>query len=1453
MKKFAITLIVILLTSVYIYAQDCRQTPFQPIFGVPDNTDTVGWRMFSNVAPGSQAAGANPSFWNFRIPEGQTNFVAFLHTQSALATQVVTLATPCISFDRDKTHALSFTFVGLVPGFMNRLSVYLFPDDPRFSDDFNPFTATNPPSNYRLEMFEMSFGTSELRLLITPEHFSQIAGSPESFRLIFRSQNASRNVDGTSSPHVIQSYLKDIVISEAQNHKLQVVAMTNPLPNCNFNNQILAFNVRNSGYATPATYNVCFRFSTDNAATFSNPYCQAFTTSIPFDGLAELRLDNLAQSFDAQLVLVDAWVEFSEQRSDTLRTSLYQTATQTTPYNISFDDPVAFRNWTIVSEKTTQSDITWHVPMVGNAMSGQAIIVTSGAASNDRLVSGCIELEANTRYQISFTYSALVNPNLNRPGSTVFSTDPLLTTSENLRLSVGRSNLPSDSDITLMDLRGFNNTDERTITTYFTPTESGTHFFGFLAYSDALSAGISISSFTIIEAPEPRTMPVFMSFESYDNDDGWQMFSHNAIDNTTGNLMRGWARSSTAAHIAHGGSVGLNTISSPAIVNAPAGNATSVITRLEANNNWLISPPIFMEKGEPVEIRYFRRSSTANAGEILNIRVSEIFEIDSLYRLEPLHRDTINNNQFTAASAEQRVVFTPTRTGVHFVTFQYNSPNNRAGGMSLDEISIQCSARAQEVNLSVIGLTVPPPACVLSNWGNETILRLHIKNRTSYTIQAGSLVAWFRIVSPQGDTTIRTGSHNPASGVFPQILPYRRDSAELRFDMRAVGTWEVKAWFSGAIDQNSSDDTSAIMLTASTGEHIGRYDMRFEPYENLVYWRNSQVGNPRFWWNFVNNPAMAHSGVGAAFIAPSGTFISPNQTVEQFITSPCLRLSQDTTYLVSFFLRKAEEYSALGTALNPVTINTYIGMLPTPTIADIQDSVVVGSMEYRQHSFFFRPSTTGMHYVILEAISSRLSTGVFLDNFVIVDSVTAVTPNASLNRIWVASSNTCDLSDDTLYVELANNGLVPIVNPRFSIAFGGQTFPETWQGTVPADSAVIIRLNRRLTHASFGEMQVTVTLNVDGNLATEEQTRVTANSIKTEPIRPPFTINFQSAEESELLMWNNLPQSLDDLLQPTFEYWSIDNNGAFFRPNHQRLLPGILASKCFRLQAGDPYVIIYDFRGTSVASPENLHVQIERPDGTIETLYTNSDIRSTSFIENAVQFEAFGNTGLQTERIRFLSNYSALATGIYIRSFTIKADTASWPADAELIRLISPRTDTALTAQEPVTIEIANINRRPLFNLPVSYSIDGGSLYWDTVPALLPGQTIQFTFAERANLGAYREYEIVVFVDAAGDINRTNDTIRKVVRNYQSTSLLDLLTTTQLKIHPNPATTEVFIQSEQEISVVFIYDMRGQLIREIRVNNTEYHLNTSDFPAGIYVFTIVVGNERVSKRIIIND
>ena len=1345
--------------------------PYKPVFGVIGDTAAERWSWDFDGANGSGAAAR----WRFQSVDGV--LVPFFNNGQATY-RSNTLFSRCISFDETKKYELRFTFNGNTVGATHNLILSLV-------DSIRP--------NVELEIASLRaipFGPTSHAVMIG----SFPASSSRDFRIAFKGDSVFNS----------SFYLKDITLSEIPNHQLDIVALSSPLSKCDLSNQTVSFKIRNSGFAVPQTYQICYQYNTGEGTPFGNPICESFTgIDIPYNEIREVKFTT-PRTFNSAVTIFNAWVSHTGQTVfDTLKNvALRRTTSRNVPYSFSFDDNQLYRDWVVIP-KITQPDITWDVPLDDNGlMGGKAVIVTSGLASDDRLMTGCIQLEKDTLYKISFTYNANS------------------TSLENLLFYVGTNNIPHVSDIPLMDIRGFNNTDSRTISAYFRPDSSGNYFFGFWAYSAASSGGISISEFAITTAT-PTPVPVFNGFESYDIRDGWQTFSYNAAAN-------GWRETNVQSEVFNFFSPNNN----PG-VNSNTALKTLSTTAPNSNNNWLISKPLALEEGKTYEIKYFRKTATSSATEILNIRVSDHIELQTLSLSTPLFRDTVTyfvtNTNWDINQARRRVYFTPSKTGTYYVTFQYNSATNRSGtglGLCLDDIAIRDSLTAADTNLSVVGLAIPAPSCALRN--NEA-LTLSVKNRSGYSIPTGRVTAQFNI------------NGNPIAQNIPSSIPAYQTINVTRnnVNMSSPGTpFEIQAWISG--DQNPLDDTSVVKRTQNIQPISGEYTMGFEPTEDRTFWTNSQTGTNRiYWWQFVENPAWARTGVGLAHLEPLEAY---GDSIRQSIGTPCLRLSSDTTYFISFF------YRAVRTSNAPTRVNVYAGPNNSTTTAQLRGSFSATNLDYQRAFVHYRPrlGDVPIQYVLLEGVSRAYSGGLRIDDFLILDSVTASLPNLAINRLWTISSNKCDLSPDTIYVEIANNGFFPYSNPAFTIRFGNQNFSETWNGTIPVDASVVVKLQTLFRPLAYGEDSVRVTLNIPNNRTKTHLSEV-VKSAKYPPVQPPHSITFL---DSEILPWNNLPETFN---LENFEYWQFKGSApetyAFFQNGTLREKHGLLASGCISLIANEPYLITYRYRAESVMYTENLQVQRERINGTVETLFNHPAITNTSYTSNSVSFVASG-TG--NERIRFHSNYNAYAQGIYINYFEIKVDTSRWPITVNLIAMTSPVSGTNLSAQEPVTVFVSSVGRRPLRNLPIHYTM-GGVRVTDTIPSLDPGQTLMFTFKTPVNLSQEGLYRIVVFTE---DPTITNGSIEQYITHERDTGASILIPHPEsnlLSIYPNPASTEVFIKSSKEISTLFIYDVRGFLLSEIRINGTEYHLSTSDFPTGVYVFSFQIGDGRVSRRVVIQN
>lgn len=82
-----------------------------------------------------------------------------------------------------------------------------------------------------------------------------------------------------------------------------------------------------------------------------------------------------------------------------------------------------------------------------------------------------------------------------------------------------------------------------------------------------------------------------------------------------------------------------------------------------------------------------------------------------------------------------------------------------------------------------------------------------------------------------------------------------------------------------------------------------------------------------------------------------------------------------------------------------------------------------------------------------------------------------------------------------------------------------------------------------------------------------------------------------------------------------------------------------------------------------------------------------------------------------------------------------------------------------LTANNPISVKIKNYHNAALNNVQVSYRVNNGSVVTETVPSIAANQTLDYVFNQKADLSAFIDYNINVWVKYAGDNYATNDSI----------------------------------------------------------------------------------------------
>lgn len=104
--------------------------------------------------------------------------------------------------------------------------------------------------------------------------------------------------------------------------------------------------------------------------------------------------------------------------------------------------------------------------------------------------------------------------------------------------------------------------------------------------------------------------------------------------------------------------------------------------------------------------------------------------------------------------------------------------------------------------------------------------------------------------------------------------------------------------------------------------------------------------------------------------------------------------------------------------------------------------------------------------------------------------------------------------------------------------------------------------------------------------------------------------------------------------------------------------------------------------------------------------------------------------------------------------------------DVGIIAVVDPF-NSSLSSSEQVTVTIRNFGRNTQTNIPVTYTLDGGTEITETFTGTLAGtSSMNFTFSVPANLGNVGQiYEITATTNLDGDQDNTNDSFTTEIKN----------------------------------------------------------------------------------------
>ena len=126
-------------------------------------------------------------------------------------------------------------------------------------------------------------------------------------------------------------------------------------------------------------------------------------------------------------------------------------------------------------------------------------------------------------------------------------------------------------------------------------------------------------------------------------------------------------------------------------------------------------------------------------------------------------------------------------------------------------------------------------------------------------------------------------------------------------------------------------------------------------------------------------------------------------------------------------------------------------------------------------------------------------------------------------------------------------------------------------------------------------------------------------------------------------------------------------------------------------------------------------------------------------------------------RFRFVSNDNNVDEGIAIDDITIHDPFTN---DISVVQWVSPISECNMTANEAVTIRIANLGTVPQSNFGLVYSTDGGMTFTPSqnfTSVINPGDSANFTFSTHADFSTPYVYNCIAWSNLANDQNTSND------------------------------------------------------------------------------------------------
>ncbi len=891
-------------------------------------------------------------------------------------------------------------------------------------------------------------------------------------------------------------YINALEVEKVVGSDLAAGQIISPYTDTKANAQAFSAFVMNRGGGMVETLTACYQV--DGSA----PVKETFDINIASEKICRIVFQSKPDLQDGDHTL-KFWIDNEDDldRSNDTVSCLVRagaSAIATIPVNYRFTEEKPY-GWTVHSD-SFYTEPAWRFEKEGEKnfpyVSTKKL---NGNRNNDYLFSPLFNFEKGKMYRVEFTYKAVLA-----------SGDIMGDKSLALYMckDASRDSLASQELIWKQDR--FEDRGNRRMVVYYRAKENAARVVAFHTYGPATDGGLQLQGVSVSEADE-NTLDYFFDFDGSSTDEPEYLVEQNLdFVDYDGNVSNAGTPGNWALYGDNSGYNSQYSARSIGLCGTPSAGTT------KKTDDWMVFKPFYLEEGKNYYLNFRTKMSSTYNGSIEYYVQNDGPRYDLAYDVQngvKGRKNVLGSNYDTV-----RRVFTVSESGYYLLSIRNvtNVPQ-QTDAESKDNYTVYVDnvflGERERKSVQAMYATVPYEARL----GQTVSLRMTVRNFSLATVGADKVKYCYQIDNEE------VCIEQPTSDVACQV------NYNYSFDKRAAFNKEdeqtVKFW----VEMEGSDekiDTVKVTVTKIKAKDLPFVERFAE--KSMDDWQS--YPSSRKQWQMQFGTETAHSGEWAAKCQVGSSSVS------DFLVSPLLRVEQGKTYRVSFFSKRggnnvgAKDSLCLFYAYNRYDNTGFtrqLAVFPRPD-----------SPEYGFNQAYVRFPDSGMVFLGLEARLEGNTDPLYIDDFVLVDSLNTTISDYVVSNLLVSGNmSECDT--------------MAMGKVSFKITAGGFSMPETVKAYISYDNAPAQDI-------SFQKEMM------DG-----EETELSL-------IMPMF-----SGGEHRVKAWIGLPEEVnrtDDTVSATFHVHTPQPMP--FQDGDIRVVGSPRMSSCFELDSTGTYILRYRYDAT---------------------------------------------------------------------------------------------------------------------------------------------------------------------------------------------------------------------------------------------------------------------------------